>query len=266
MTPTELERHLGAVLHQRAEDAMTQTDPEAGLQRFRNTIQTDEVSFEPIARSRFSRALAAAVVALVAGIGAGVFLMSDDAADPAAPASSEAVAVAVELVTAIAAHDRAEVEAVLADDADTNGTARAAWRRDFAWTEAAGFRIVSSACGPTDPAPGGITLVTCTFAMHGLGSEELGRGPYQGNDIVVGVRDGEVVSFRVTLDYMENGFSREMFEPFRGWIATHHSEDGPVMYADWPLAVSPAHTDRSIRLWERRIPQFVADVSTWDSW
>ncbi len=59
---------------------------------------------------------------------------------------------------------------------------------------------------------------------------------------------------------MTNGFSGQMWEPFAQWVATEHPDDVAAMYQN-ASQTEPLLTEDSIRLWARRVPEYVADVN-----
>ena len=99
-----------------------------------------------------------------------------------------------------------------------------------------------------DAASGGDTVVRCSFDYDFLGSNEIGSGPYTGSTFELTVRGGEVA--RVVKAWAFDRFSREMWEPFAGWIVTTHPRAAIRMYEDSTQRGVRLDAE-SIRLWER---------------
>ena len=259
MNTPELERRLGVVLREHAEEAMNSTDTQAHLPTFPDRI-------EKAARRRrlgwgagaLAAAAAVVAVAVVAVTGADDDVPADTVAASGAPAAED---VASGFVTAYAAYDLDRAASYLADDAtvlvwsspqDVDGM-----RQEAAWSRAVGFRMLPGRCG-AEPEDG--SVVVCPFDFHALGSDEIGRGPFSSNELTVTVSDGEIVTAEVSLPYWSNGFSDQAWEPFARWVSRAHPKDAAVMYADWPGVSMQAMTDRANELWERNTRAYVVVV------
>jgi hypothetical protein len=164
--------------------------------------------------------------------------------------------VAAEYVDAYAHFDRARLKSVL------GGDALAQWRTTLSKfnrsDEAMEFTILPGHCSP-QPGAGADTSVTCTFNMHGLGSEQLGLGPYSNNDFGIVVRDGKVVQAEMHFDYGNNGFAGQMWEPFVAWVTRNYPKDIPKMIDS---NANPLPDPASIKLWHRHIGEYVAAKSS----
>ena len=90
-------------------------------------------------------------------------------------------------------------------------------------------------------------------------SDEIGLGPYTGNSWDLTVRNGKITSAGAVWDFMANGFSKQMWEPFAQWVSSTHPADMAVMYPDGTFG-APGLSDASIRLWNERSREYVATV------
>lgn len=204
--------------------------------------------------------LLAVVVVLAAALSGCASTSAEDGQAPAATATTSAPSippeqVAAEYVDAYAHFDRPRLKSVLGGDALTN------WRTTLSKfnraDEAIEFTILPGSCRP-QPSSGSDTSVTCPFDMHGLGSDELGLGPYSNNDFGIVVRDGRVVEAEMHFDYGHNGFAGQMWEPFVAWVTRNHPQDIPKMLDGNGDALPDA---TSIKIWHRLIRQYVAAKS-----
>ena len=134
-----------------------------------------------------------------------------------------------------------------------------AYRRALSWSQAKGDWRVSIDCEPQGESAGGI-VIRCTYHYHTLGSEQIGLGPYSGGYTDFTIRDGQIVAADEHPADETNGSSAQMWGPFAGWIATEHPDDVAVMYQD-AGQTGPLLTEESIRLWARRMPEYVADIN-----
>jgi hypothetical protein len=262
MSTSELERRLGEVLRQHAEDAMNQTDTQGQLETFRKGLGADT-------RQRRRMAWATGAVAVAASIAVAVLVVTTrseppDTGTPARPPSTFGPAdVATEFMHLYAGHDIRRAVAFLAED----GTVEA-WgppegpdgiMRDARWSQAVNLKITPGACDESGTTAAG-TQVVCPFDYHALGSDELGRGPFSGNVFDFTVRDGQIVTADMKLAFETNGFSVQMWEPFGAWVAENHPEDAAKMYADWPDQTTQALDDQSTRLWAKHVDGYIDAV------
>jgi hypothetical protein len=262
MNTTELERRLGEVLREHAEEAMNRTDTQAQLDNLRHGL-------EPERRRRLTwsaGALAAAAAMVAAALL--VSTMGDDSptsgTDPAEqPRVVEPVDVATGFMEGFAAYDADRVASYLAEGATFQlwWTPPEAWSLDteLGWSEAAGFEMLPGSCEERSTSADG-TAVVCPFGFNALGSAELGRGPFADNEFSFTILDGEIVAGDTDVAFMTNGFSRQMWVPFASWIARTHPDDAAVMYKDWPDRSLQATDDRASALWARHVPGYVEAV------
>lgn len=254
MTTPDLERRLTDLLQERAEGAMERTRPHEKLASLLDRGQHD------LQRRRRRWAVGGGLAAAAAAVAIAVYLGRGDVdrAEPAPAVGPDAGAVASSFLEAAYAYDldraagmfSADVEIV--DKADTDE-----WLAEKAWNEAAGFSLDTQSCREGSTSSTG-TEVHCTFALHALGSEQLGRGPYGDNTMDLTVVDGKIASVEEFWPYVSNGFSTEMWEPFAAWVVAKHPDDVLAMYDD--NAQTGARVDaRSLRLWEEHVAEYVDD-------
>jgi hypothetical protein len=226
-------------------------------------IETDQPTTEPT-RTRNRHlwpiiTVAAAAVVLIVG-GALVFAARDDATDQATvvadAASEEAERVARGFLDAYVANDADRAITYLSDAAlDEAFGGAEELRLQLSFNQTQPYRQTIGDCEQHDLSGAGIDL-RCSFTFHAISSDELGFGPYTGNYWDLTVSDGAIVSVEENGDTMNNGFSRQMWEPFASWIRTTHPEDVAVMYDD-ETTTSYQLTEESIRLWGERVREYV---------
>jgi hypothetical protein len=259
MNTSELERLLGDVLRQHAEDAMSDTDTQTSLETLQQGIERDD-------RSR-RRGTVAVVLAIAASVAVGALLVSSLVDGPGGtdepagdPDGVPSAVVAKRFLDRLAANDFEGMTSYLADDAAVTLTAPTRDRdellRQVLWSSAAGFRIVSSECAD-GTGSGEVSVVRCEFDYHGLGSEQLGRGPYSDASFRITVEDGSIISAVMSNPYDTNGFRDEAWDPFGYWMATKYSEDAALMYVDWPDFTTAATGARSTALWAEHLQEYV---------
>jgi hypothetical protein len=132
---------------------------------------------------------------------------------------------------------------------------REAFRSELSLLAAIGFKQIVTGCEEQPAAPPSAT-VHCDFDVHAIRSNEIGFGPYTGNSWDFVVRDGKIASVASNWGYLTNGFSQEIWEPFRAWVTSAHPDDVEVMYRPGGAVM----TDESIRLWEKRSREWVKVV------
>jgi hypothetical protein len=155
------------------------------------------------------------------------------------------------------AYDLDRAAGMLAEDAEIGDAAdAAAWRKGLAWEQAAGFSLAELSCREGQTTSSG-TAVHCSYALHGLGSDQLGRGPYGGGTADLTVLAGKITSVEENWPFVENGFSAEMWEPFEAWVARQHLADHTAMYAASESLTGPEY-GTYLRLWEKNIADYVA--------
>ena len=255
MSATELERRVTDVLNRRAEEAM-------------NTTNTDERLVELLEKSRAAdrrrsrRTLIGAVVATAAVTALVLWATTrgEDRAQPQPAAPISPKQVAAQYLDALAAYDIPRAESYLSTDADlklwdNTPTDLDGWRAAQAWNEAVDFEMDPRPC-QAGATVASTTDLRCPYVFEGLGSKELGLGPYHGSVYLVTVRDGRVVAASDQFAYDANGYSGEVWEPFNAWITKNYPRHVDVMYTDG--GGSQATTDQSITLWHRHLIQYVA--------
>jgi len=261
VSTSELERRLGEVLREHAEEAMNRTDTRAQLENLRNGLEPDR---------RRRLAWGAGALAVAASVAAAVFLVStlgDDSptsgTDPAGqPRVVEPVDVATGFMEALAAHDQDRVASYLAE-----GTTFALWTSppdagsldaEIRWSVAAGVEILPGSCEAGPSAAEG-TPVVCPFDFHALGSAELDRGPYGANEFSFTVLDGKIVQTDNLVAFETNGFSDEMWEPFADWVEETYPEDSAPMYKDARHTLQ-ATDEHAAELWAEHVTGYVQAV------
>jgi hypothetical protein len=238
-------------------------------------IETDESPAQPSAPSRrrwpIITAAAAAIVAIV--VGGLVLAVGDEETDQttvAAEAATDAEVVARGFLDALFAYDADRAMTYLADDALADGqiadegralTTPEEFRLASAWAEAVAFKQTISDCEQRGETASGVR-VRCAFDYQWFRSDELGLGPYGGSYWDLTVRDGEVVAAASHLAYVDNGASKQTWEPFRTWVSTTFPDDATVMYTDDDRDYGRI-TEESIRLWEQRIREYVTSRVAW---
>jgi hypothetical protein len=258
MSATELERRVTDLLNRRAEEAMNTVDIDERLEELLEETRAED-------RRRGRRVLVGAVAA-TAAVTVVVFWAAtrgDDQAElqPAEPISPQQVATGY--VDALASYDLPAAESYLSADPDLRlwdgvPTDLAGWRAAQAWNEAIGFEMHPGTCRASDATVNSATSGTfaCPYVFEGLGSQELGLGPYKGSTYQVTVEDGAVVATSDDFAYATNGYSGEIWEPFTAWVTENYPRDVDVMYTDG--GATQATTDRSNTLWQQHLDQYVA--------
>ena len=252
MTTSDLERQLTVVMRERAVDAMEQTHTQEQLStllaaRGRDTGQ----------RRRRWVAGGLAVAAATAAVAVWVTTGDRDREQPS-PAGVDSVQIATAFLEAVYAHDADLATSFLSpgvriSHARAVGTVTVSeWVDELAWQEAIGASMVDHSCRVEETSE-----VTCTYSLHGLGSDQLNHRPYVDNTLDLTIRDGLIVAFQDEWHYMDNGFSAEMWEPFADWIVREHPSDVRVMYTD-PSQNLPRIDHTSVRRWEQRVAEWVA--------
>jgi hypothetical protein len=256
MSATELERHVTDLLNRRAEEAMNATNTDERLAELLEETRAAD-------RRRSRGTLIAAVVA-TAALTALVFWATtrgEDRAEPqpAAPVSPKQVA--TQYLEALAAYDLPRAESYLSADADLRlwddaPTDLDGWRAAQAWNQAVEFEMDPGPCQENTTADPTTTAFRCPYVFEGLGSKELGLGPYENSSYQITVQDGLVVAASDQFAYGTNGYSGEIWEPFTAWVADNYPRHVDVMYTDGGSA--QATTERSITLWHQHLIQYIA--------
>ena len=259
MTTSEIERLLTATLQAHAEDAISRTDSQT---------QFETLHRESARRHRRAGWEAAGLVAAAAAVAMLVWWQAaPDAADvePAPPVDvpTQAEQVATAFVEAWSDFDRPRIASYVADGATLriwpDPVTPNSWRVANRWDEATGFVMHLDGCFETFQVRDSMD-VGCTFSVHQLGSEQLGRGPYHDYLFGVTVENGEVVDAGKDMFYEGSELGEEMYSPFWRWMDAEHPEDAEVMAAYADPASTGAEIDASLQLWEQRTQDYVEAV------
>jgi hypothetical protein len=218
----------------------------------REEMQTQEpIQVDSVKESSRRGWLIGAAAALVVVIGAGVLFQMTDDSEVASQTPTE---IANAYVEAYAAFNVEGVESMLAEDAEVlpwEEYEPRDWKTDLRYLEAAGFELIPGECrelpGRTD---GG--HVNCEYDAHGLGSDQIGEGPFGGSAFQLVITDGLVVSSTMGFNFSQ--FHGAMWSPFQIWIQENHPDDFAVLYVDEGLS---RQTDEAIALWEERVADYV---------
>ena len=133
-------------------------------------------------------------------------------------------------------------------------------RLAISYLEAVGYEQIIDSCEEVSSGPSG-GLVRCSFDLHLLRSDEIGRGPFGPAELDLGVVDGEIVRVSSMSFDFEEAFSQQVWEPFVEWVSSNHPGDAGRMYVDETHSEARL-TEGSIRLWKRLTRQYVQDVKT----
>jgi hypothetical protein len=209
------------------------------------------------------RRFLAVVVLAAALVGSGsVALAGTDSPTPGATPSEK---VARRFLDAYAAFETNRALLYLTKDAIARGVGhsgawgdRSRFRADIALSRAQGIKQLVTSCEEQARSARGVG-VRCDFDLHAIRSDEIGLGPYTGNSWELTVRDGKITSAAATWNFMANGFSKEMWEPFTRWVSSTHPGDVAVMFPEGTFGI-PGLSDASIRLWDERSREYVAAV------
>lgn len=171
---------------------------------------------------------------------------------------AEAEEVARGYLDAFGAFDVEAAMTYLADDADitgmTEGLGVEGLPRMTAFLEAQGYKQTITSCEASHLEA--VTTVICSFALHAIRSDEIGRGPFEGSYFRVRIQDGEIID--ASMSWWTEEYSPQMWEPFADWVSTTYPGDVRVMYND--TLSSPRLTDRSIQLWRQHTREYVRAV------
>jgi hypothetical protein len=218
------------------------------------------VDMRRTAPRRILVAVVAFVTALV--VSGSVALAGTDSPTPGATPSEK---VARRFLDAYGAFETNRALQYLTKDAIAGGVGhsgswgdRPRFRADIALSRAQGIKQLVTSCEEQGRSARGVG-VRCDFDLHAIRSDELGLGPYTGNSWELTVRDGKITSAAATWDFMANGFSKQMWEPFTRWVSSTHPGDVAVMFPEGTFG-NPGLSDASIRLWDERSREYVAAV------
>jgi hypothetical protein len=253
MSSLDVERRLTEVLHRRAEVVMSRTDTQEELREF--LTRGDPEPPRAFGRNRFTAVVAAGVAAAAAA--AAVFWAADLTADrateplPVQQPAADPVEVAEKFVAAYATNDVETVAALAPPDGDQVQDWRIFMARDAAW----GVEFLFEPCRRATDADIG-TGVVCPFALHVLGSEEVGSGPFENATFTVWVNGaGQVFDADPTWNHEYNGMWKHV-EEATDWVWAQHPDQAEFLMLDEP-DVPPAQLDRWLGLWERYLAEYV---------
>lgn len=254
MTTQDLERRLADLLRERAEEAMEKTSTEEQLRSLLDEGRHD-------LRRRRRLMVAGGVVAAAAALAVAVWMSGtgDDRTtpEPATRTDPVSVSVASSFLEATYTYDLDASERMLSPDVELVGDTVEGRRTGLAWSQAIGTSLADYSCREESSTASG-SEVHCTYSLNSLGSEELGRGPYDGT-MDLTIRDDEITRVEDDFPFVENGFSNEMWQPFAVWVKVQHPDDVGLMYDDLSQT-GPRNGPRSLRLWEKRVDQYVGEA------
>ena len=254
-----VERELTAVLHRHAEDAMQRTNTLAEHQKLQSVV-ADQARTDSRRRWVVGGVAAAALVAVAGGAVGIAFSSSDPGGDPSSPPIAQApdstgtadLPAAEGFAAAFADHDAAAAASYLAAGTEEPWDDwRAEWKRNAAW----GVDYLMKPCTESSTTMD-TTTFTCPFAMHLLGSREVGEGPFRGNTLWVAVTDGKVRWAESTIPFETNGVQRQLTS-VDAWIAENHPKDAPFLQQE-EQEVRPAEWPRWTRLWQQYTQEYIA--------
>lgn len=133
------------------------------------------------------------------------------------------------------------------------------WRAREQWAEAQGFKLLLDSCDERTTWAYG-TRVRCTWAFHGIRSDEMGLGPFRGSYFDLIVHEGKVISVGGYL--YAHDFFQQVWEPFARWVTETHPDDVAAMYLEGapPQQSLQQLTEESIALWEQHSREYVEVV------
>ena len=260
MSTPAVERRLADLLAERAEDAMSRTNTQDRLASLlANTDQGHPARRRGLVAAGLVAAGAATIVTVMVATG------DDDTVGPASGTAVEPVSRATAFLEAAYGGPPGEAEGMVSPDLELTGAAvaagqetRADWERELAWTRVLDYELVDVACQP-GPATAAGSVVTCEYALHGTGSKQLGLGPYGGNTMRLTITDGLITQIDETLNYIDNGFSDELWVPFANWVRQEHPADVARMYTSADQSL-PRLDAVSLGLWDERVDEYVAET------
>jgi hypothetical protein len=254
MNTREVERELTAVLHRHAEDAMNRTNTRAEHQKLQSVLADQARTGR---RRWVVGGLAAAVVAAAVGV---VLWSSDSGGHRSSPPPTNApdsiettsLAAAEGVAAAFVNHGTAGAAPYLAPGMKAPWAGwPASIRRDLAW----GVKYLMEPCAPTTT-DSLTTVFSCPFAMHLLGSREVGKGPFPDNVLNVDVSGGKVTSADSVIPFETNGVLRYLHSIY-GWIGENHPKNEHFLLQD-EVDVKRADWPRYSELWKQYVREYVA--------
>ena len=179
--------------------------------------------------------------------------------EPAAALSTdEAIALVRAYFDAANSYDAELAYSFLADGAimESRTWSPQEFRLATGFSSAIGEKVVLGDCVPVDSQAPAVTI-RCDFEYAAQGSTELGLGPYPEGWTEVVFVDRKITSINGFIDFSENGFEVEIWDPYRAWMDATHAEDVPLMYADRGGSERANATDESNELWQQRTREYI---------
>ena len=251
MSTTELERRLVDALQRHAEDAMSSTNTEKQLVELLDRTRTED--------RRRRRWYAGGLVAAAAVAALAFWWVARDTdhaqPEPIGPLSPEQVA--TDYLDAAAAYDLNRAQSYFAADADFDEwDGIDGWRSRQLWNQAVLFDMEPGTCSARPTVAGTGSIVECPYVFSGMGSQELGLGPYDGSSYMFTVRDGAIVTLSDRFEFEANNYNVEVWEPFAAWVQDSYPQDFRVMYSD--RGTEMVTTEESIALWHEHLYAYIA--------
>lgn len=223
-------------------------------------------------RTMRNRRVGAYAVAAAIGVAAVVVILAARPGDGTTNAGTRreptAKEVATGFVEAYGALDAERTIAYLADDADVSSVigwlgaqggegSLDEFRLAFSLLDAQGYSHTLDSCEERGRSAS-VTNLRCSYDLHWLRSDEIGRGPFSGSYFDLIVRGGKIAHVAIHLDTGKVG--RQIWVPLARWVSRNHPEDVLVMYEDETQTLERV-TEESIRLWDRYTRDYVGEVN-----
>ncbi len=253
MDTRDIERDVVAVLHRRAAEVISHTNTQEAFRTFQSVVAD-----QPRKSRRFlvMAAVAASLVVLAVGL---VLWPSDPLADSIVPAvetpdrtSASDVAVAEDVAAAFVAHDLDRLAPHLEPGVSPSLSSWATeFMRDTAWN----VELRMEPCVMRE-SPNYVHVIRCAFSTHLLGSEEIGKGPFLGNELFVLVKGGKVTSAETIYGWQSNGIQPH-YDAVMAWVEKHNPKNAEFLLTD-EQELAPNDWPRWSRLWQRSISDYIA--------
>ncbi len=252
MSTREIERELVAVLHRRAEDAISGTDTLAEHQRFQAELELRTES-RVTARTRWTVAVAAAAVVVAALGGWTLGRLADDGdLRPAGPSTELSDAESAQgFVEAYADGDVLRAASYLASG---QYEPYPGWETEIERNLAWGVTFLFEPCEVTADGSFG-SAVLCPFDLHVMRSDAVGKGPFTGNTFTVIVKDGAVMEADNQMAWETNG-QGEYIDTVYAWVKRNYPQQWDFLSLDEP-DVPHAQWQRWLRLWDRALDAYL---------
>lgn len=202
---------------------------------------------------------AAVVVTVAAAAGGGWLGVDKDVELTQNPAQVQAETVARDFLDAYGRFDTDTALTYLTDDALVQAfDTPEGFRLELAYHRAHGYKQTIGDCSKDGDSAWRVS-VTCTLDLHGVRSDEIGLGPYQGSYWYFTVRDGKIVSVELDISGGPSGFGDQVWGPFAAWVTDEHPDDVLAMYTDESQTTHRVSED-SVRLWALRTAEYATVV------